>query len=85
MSDPMTRARAAREYIDSQGGRRDGLVNAIGAELFGNAALQRLVTCSICGLLGDEGDLCGRAPEGHTLAPIQPPGGWFSSTARRRN
>lgn len=65
--------RAGRVLIDSlaprQTKRREGLVTALGIELFGDHRFTRLVTCSVCGCLGDLGDDCGRAPLGHTLAP----------------
>lgn len=70
---PLTRARAADQLIRGhQGPRREGLANAVGVELFGNDKLRRLKTCKICGLLGDPGDVCGRAPDGHTLDPVLP-------------
>lgn len=63
------RARAGREFIGERPNSvvRDRLVNSLGAELFGNDGLRGLVTCAVCGVMGDPGDLCGRAPEGHRL------------------
>lgn len=63
------RARAGREFIGDRPNSavRDRLVNSLGAELFGNDRLRGLVTCAVCGVMGDPGDDCGRAPAGHTL------------------
>lgn len=73
VNDDLTRVRAGDQLIRGhQGSRREGLVNALGVDLFGNDKLRRLKTCKVCGLLGDPGDVCGRAPDGHTLDPLLP-------------
>lgn len=65
-------ARAGRAYIDSRGGRRNHLVNALGAEVADDDRLRALTTCTVCGVMGDPGDLCGRKPEGHRLVGPSP-------------
>ena len=66
----LDRARAAAQLMEGmRGPRREVLANAVGAELFGDGRLAGLVTCRICGCLGDEGDECGRLPVGHRLQP----------------
>lgn len=68
--DALERARAGRTFIGDRADSavRDRLVNNLGAELFGSDRLGDLVTCAVCGVMGDPGDDCGRAPAGHTLA-----------------
>lgn len=71
-------ARALGAYVDARwphaGPRREALVNAIGAEVVGDQRLRELLTCTICGALGEEGDECGRRPNGHrlTIARLDP-------------
>lgn len=66
--DVVTRVRAAGMLHSLSGpGHQQRLADAIGDEFFAEGRLAGLSKCVICGVLGDEGDLCGRSPEGHRL------------------
>lgn len=70
MTDPVELVRAGRAVIpERESPRRRGMVNALGVALIGDPRLAKLVTCSLCGVMGDVGDECGRAPAGHVLTP----------------
>lgn len=67
----MEQVRAAGAIIEARRGG-DRMKNAAGMALFGDGLLDRLVTCAVCGVLGDEGDDCGRTPVGHRLTTGRP-------------